>query len=60
MKTLIEQKLKELKERRAQLDGEIKSAEQFMQQAIPEITGVQRAITELEAVLKMAEDPEKA
>ena len=59
MKTLIEQKLKELKEHRAQLDGDIKNAEQFLNKAIPEITGIQRAITEIESLLKMSEAPIK-
>ena len=60
MKNLIEQKIKELKQLRAQLDGEIKGAEQFLQQAVPEITGLHRAITEMEQLLKDADAPAEA
>lgn len=59
MKTLIEQKIKDLKQRRAELDGEIKGAEQFLQKAVPEITGLHRAITEMEQLLKDADAPKE-
>lgn len=57
MKNLIEQKIKDLKQLRAQLDGEIKRANEFLQHAVPEITGLHRAITEMEQLLKDAEEP---
>lgn len=57
MKTIIENRLKELKTRRAQLDGELKNANDFIQHAIPEMNGLNGAIAELEGVLNDALQP---
>lgn len=57
MKEQIENRIAELKQRRAKLDSEIKAAEQYLQRAIHEITGLTGAISEMEQLLKDADAP---
>jgi len=56
MKEAIEKRVQELKQRRAQLDGEMKNAQNFLNQATAEINGLSGAIIELESLLKSSEE----
>ena len=54
---LIKQRRDQLITRRAELDGQIKNAQEFLNAAMPEITGVHRAIQEFDELLKDAAEP---